>query len=353
MAKRGLTYKDAGVDVAANARWVDRIKHAMRETYGPRVISRHNAFAGMFRLDYHEQLFRRNYREPVLVACADGVGSKLSLAIEMGDLSTVGIDLVAMNVNDMITCGAEPLFFLDYLAVHKIDPAQQLALMEGISAGCREADCALLGGETAELPDVYKPGDIDLGGFSVGVVELNRALNPERVTPGDVLVGLPSSGIHSNGYTLVRRVIEKNKLKLDREYPGLGESLGAAVLRPTRIYVRTVLKLLGAYRRKKVVSAMAHITGGGLAENLARVIPDDCDAVIERKRWSPPPVFKLIQKHGVSRGEMFKVFNMGIGYVFVVRPTFVNGVIDKLKRAGEEPVVLGKVKRGKGKVTLR
>ncbi|MCB9851342.1 MAG: phosphoribosylformylglycinamidine cyclo-ligase [Phycisphaerales bacterium] len=353
MAKRALTYKDAGVDVTANARWVERIRHAMHETYGPRVISRHNAFAGMFRLDYDEQLFRRNYRQPVLVACADGVGSKLTLAIEMGDLSTVGIDLVAMNVNDMITCGAEPLFFLDYLAVHKIEPEQQLALMESIAAGCRESGCALLGGETAELPDVYKPGDIDLGGFAVGVVELTRALDPERVEPGDVLIGLPSSGIHSNGYTLVRRIITQNRLKLDREYDNLGETLGAAALRPTRIYVRTVGRLLKSYRRKKVISAMAHITGGGLAENLARVIPGDCDAVIERKRWTPPPIFPFLQKHGIARQEMFRVFNMGIGYIFVVRPTFANGVTQRLKRLGETPITLGKVKRGKGKVTLR
>jgi len=353
MARRNLTYKSSGVDVEANAVWVERIKHAMRETYGPRVISRHNAFAGMFRLDFDEQIFRRNYRQPVLVACADGVGSKVLLAAEVGDLSTIGIDLVAMNVNDMITCGAEPLFFLDYLAVPKIEPDKLVVLMEGISQGCRMAGCALLGGETAELPDIYAHGHFDLGAFAVGVVELPRAIAPERVEPGDVLIGLASSGIHSNGYSLVRRVIRENRLKLGATYPELGETLAEAVMRPTRIYVDSVLQLLRAYRRKKVVSAMAHITGGGLAENVARVLPPDCDAVIDRKRWTPQPIFEFIQKHGVTRREMFRVFNMGIGYVLIVRPDFVEGASRRLKRSGETPIVIGKVIRGRSQVQLR
>jgi len=353
MARRKLTYKQAGVDVRANAVWVERIKHAMRETYGPRVISRHNAFAGMFRLDFDEQIFRRNYRQPVLVACADGVGSKVLLAAELGDLSTVGIDLVAMNVNDMITCGAEPLFFLDYLAVPRIEPDKLVMLMEGISQGCRMAGCALLGGETAELPDIYADGHFDLGAFAVGVVELPRAIAPERVEPGDVLIGLPSSGLHSNGYSLVRRVIRDNRLKLNARYPELGETLAEAVMRPTRIYVESVLKLLRAYRRKKVVSAMAHITGGGLAENVARVLPADCDAVIERRRWTPQPIFAFVQKFGVTRREMFRVFNMGIGYVLIVRRAYAAGAAAKLRRLGEAPVMIGKVVRGRGKALLR
>jgi phosphoribosylformylglycinamidine cyclo-ligase len=353
MAKRGLTYKDSGVDVAANARWVERISHTMRDTYGPRVIARHNAFAGLFRLDFNEQLFRRNYRNPVLVACTDGVGSKVSLAVSAGDLSTLGIDLVAMSVNDLITCGAEPLFFLDYLAVPKINPPDQLALLEGIAAGCKEAGCALLGGETAELPDVYNPDQLDLAGFAVGVVELHKALDPERVEPGDRIIGLPSSGIHSNGYSLVRKLIARDRLRLERTYPGLDEPLGPAVLRPTRIYASAVLELLRAYRRKRVVSAMAHITGGGLRENIARVLPTNCDATIDRKAWTPPPIFRFLQARGVRRPEMFRTFNMGIGYTLMVRPAFANSVCRRLRRAGETPVIIGKVKRGKGKVHLR
>ncbi len=352
MAQRGLTYKDAGVDVEANARWVDRIQRAMRSTYGPRVISRHNAFAGLFRLDYDEALFRRNYRNPVLVACADGVGSKVMLAVELGDLSTVGIDLVAMNVNDMITCGAEPLFFLDYLAVHGIEPDAMAVLMEGIAAGCRESDCALLGGETAEMPDLYGPGELDLGGFAVGVVELGRQVDPQRVQPGDRIIGLPSSGIHSNGYSLVRKVIQRNRLRLDAAYDELGETLGAAVLRPTRIYVQSILRLLAGYRRKRVVTGMAHITGGGLAENLARALPAGCGATLNLKAWAPPPIFPFIESRGVRRSEMFRVFNMGIGYAIIVRPDFVEGVCRRLRKSGEHPVVIGRVKRGKG-VTLR
>ncbi len=348
-----LTYKDSGVDIEANAQWVRRIGSMMKSTFGPRVISRDNAFAGMFRLDFDEQLFRRNYRQPVLVGCADGVGSKVLLAAEMGDFSTVGIDLVAMNVNDLITCGAEPLFFLDYLAVHAIKPDEMVSIMEGIAEGCRQASCSLLGGETAELPAVYEPGMIELAGFSVGVVELPRAVEPDRVEVGDVIIGLSSSGIHSNGYSLVRKVIESKRLKLEREYDGLGETLGAAVLRPTRIYVNAVQSVLRGYKRKRVVSAMAHITGGGLEENIERVLPKNCSATIQTKTWTPPPIFAFLQKHGVSKKEMYKVFNMGIGYVLIVRKAFAEGVMRRLKRAGESPTIIGKITKGRGKVSLR
>lgn len=348
-----LTYKDSGVDIEANAQWVQRISSLMKSTYGPRVISRQNAFAGMFRLDFDEQLFRRNYRQPVLVGCADGVGSKVLLAAEMGDYSTVGIDLVAMNVNDLITCGAEPLFFLDYLAVNAIKPDEMVSIMEGIAAGCKAANCSLLGGETAELPAVYEPGMIELAGFSVGVVELPRAVEPERVEAGDVIIGLASSGIHSNGYSLVRKVIKSGKLKLSHEYEELGETLGAAVLRPTRIYVNTVQSLLRGYQRKRVVSAMAHITGGGLEENIERVLPQNCNATIQTKRWTPPPIFPFLQKNGVNKREMYRVFNMGIGYVLIVRKAFAQGVMRRLKRAGETPIAIGKVTKGRGRVILK
>jgi phosphoribosylformylglycinamidine cyclo-ligase len=307
----------------------------------------------MFRLDFDEHIFRRNYRRPVLVGCTDGVGTKVLLALEMGDLSTIGIDLVAMNVNDLITCGAEPLFFLDYLAVNKLEPDRLIELMEGIAAGCRQAGCALLGGETAEMPDLYARGHLDLAGFAVGVVELHKTVNPDRASPGDVLIGLPSSGIHSNGYTLVREVIKREKLDLGRYYKKLGETLGEALLRPTRIYALAVLRALRSYRVKRIVMGMAHITGGGLAENIVRAIPADTAAVIRTRSWSPPPVFDFLRRHGVRNREMYRVFNMGIGFVLIVRPAFVNGICRTLKRAGEAPVVIGRLKRGRGTVELR
>jgi phosphoribosylformylglycinamidine cyclo-ligase len=351
MAKRNLTYKDAGVDVDANTVWVERIAAAMRSTYGPRVCSRHNAFAGMFRLDVNKA-FKKNYRKPVLVACADGVGTKVMLAEAMGDLSTIGIDLVAMNVNDMITCGAEPLFFLDYLGVNKIEPDAMAVLMDGIAEGCRQAGCALLGGETAEMPDVYSRGRLDLAAFAVGVVELDRGIEPERISPGDVVIGLPSSGVHSNGYSLVRKLIRERRLKLDRHYDELGETLGAAVLRPTRIYVKTVLDLLASFRVRHVVRGMAHITGGGLAENVSRVMPKTCDAIIDSTTWTAPPIFDFIQERGVERKEMLRVFNMGIGYVLIVQSKYADSVCGRLKKAGEAPVVIGEVKRGRGRIIV-
>jgi phosphoribosylformylglycinamidine cyclo-ligase len=349
-----ISYKEAGVNVAANTRWVAAIRSAMKSTYGPRVCAgRHGGFAGLFRLDYDEQLFRRNYKKPVLVGCADGVGTKVLIALEMRRLSTIGIDLVAMNVNDLITTGAEPLFFLDYLAVNKLDPANLSDVIEGIAAGCRESGCALLGGETAEMPDLYRPGDLDLAGFSLGVVEHGRTIDGSRVELGDVLVGLPSSGVHSNGYTLVRKLIARRRRKLDKVYDELGETLGDALLRPTRIYVNAVQSVLGAYRKKRVITAMAHVTGGGLRENVARVLPRGCDAVIKTSAWQPPPIFDFLRRLGTTRAEMFKVFNMGVGFVLVVRPWFVSGVMRMLTRAGESPFRLGTVKRGGGRVVIQ
>lgn len=348
-----ITYKESGVDVEANMRWVGAIRTAMHSTFGPRVPKqRHGGFAGLFRLDYDEQLFRKNYRQPMLVGCTDGVGTKILLALKMKNLSTIGIDLVAMNVNDLITCGAEPLFFLDYLAVNRLEPTRLLEVVEGIAAGCREAGCALLGGETAEMPDLYRRGDLDLAGFAVGVVERRRTIDGTRVEPGDRIIGLPSSGMHSNGYSLVRRLLTESGARLHSKHDTLGESLGDALLRPTRIYVRAVRAVLRAYRVKRVVSAMAHITGGGLQENLARALPSHCDAVIQKSAWTPPPIFELLRKLGTSRSEMLKVFNMGIGFVLIVKPHFVNGVLRALCSAGEEPIALGKVKRGRGKVRL-
>jgi phosphoribosylformylglycinamidine cyclo-ligase len=354
MAKRAgkLTYKNAGVDVSANDEMVARIGSALRRTYDPRVISRHGGFAGLMRLDYHERLLKRTYREPVLVAGSDGVGSKLLLGIKHNRISTLGIDLVAMSVNDILTVGAEPLFFLDYVACHKLQPPEIADIVTGVSNGCVEAGCALLGGETAEMPSMYSPSHFDLAGFCVGVVERERIIDGDDVEPGDVIVGLASNGIHSNGYSLVHAALER--LGRRKHLPvELGEPLEDALLHPTRIYVRPVLKLLRGYRRKKVVRAMAHITGGGIAGNLPRVLPEGCAAHIRRGAWTLPPVFRLIQALGVDETEMYDVFNMGIGFILVVRPAFANAVMSRLNELGETAWRIGTVRKGKRRVVWR
>jgi phosphoribosylformylglycinamidine cyclo-ligase len=353
--RKSLTYADSGVDIEAGDKAVDLITSMVKRTHGPRVLGGFGGFAGMFRLDYNEQLFKRNFKEPVLVACTDGVGTKVKLAAEMGVYNTVGIDCVAMNVNDMIVQGAEPLFFLDYLGVNKIIPQQTAQMVEGVAKGCELAGCALLGGETAEMPDVYAPGDFDIAGFAVGVVELERAIDPERVEKGDVIIGLGSSGVHSNGYALVRRLIKQAKLKLDKTYAALDDTrtLGQVLLEPTRIYARTITKLLRKYTVKKIVSGMAHITGSGLPGNVPRALGDDLDAKIEIKSWSPPPVFEFLAKHGnVEHAEMWNVFNMGVGYVLIVRPAFADSIVKHLRRGGEEAWIMGEVTRGTGVVHL-
>ncbi len=353
----GMTYAAAGVDIDAGDEVVQRIKPLLKRTYGPRVLGKHGAFAGMFRLDYNEKLFKKNYRDPVLVACTDGVGTKIKLAAQLGIYDTVGIDCVAMNVNDLIVQGAEPLFFLDYLGLHKVIPEQTAKMIEGVAKGCEISGCALLGGECSEMPDVYEKGDFDIAGFAVGVVELARAIDPMRVEEGDVIIGLASDGIHSNGYSLVRKIVEKKKLKLDRVYDELSESgktLGEVLLTPTRIYVKPIIKLLQRYRVKRVVSGMAHITGGGLPGNVNRALPDKLDACINTTTWDVPPVFQFLQNHGkVERDEMYRVFNMGIGYVLIVRPSFADSIVRQLNRAGERASIIGEIIKGDGKVQLR
>ncbi|MEM6551796.1 MAG: phosphoribosylformylglycinamidine cyclo-ligase [Planctomycetota bacterium] len=352
----GLTYAGSGVDIEAGDAVVGRIKGHMRRTYGPRVLGRHGAFAGMLRLDYNEALFSHNYREPVLVACTDGVGTKVLLAVETGMIDGIGRDCVAMNVNDLIVQGAEPVLFLDYVGVHKVEPAVIERIVKGVAAGCELAGCALLGGETAEMADVYDDGEFDLAGFSVGVVELSRAVENDRAEPGDVVIGLGSSGVHSNGYSLVRAVIKKARLKLDRVYPELdGEkTLGEVLLEPTRIYARPIVSLLRGYKRKRPIAGMAHITGGGLPGNVNRALPGDVDAVIETKAWAVPAVFGFLQKKGkIADDEMWKVFNMGIGYTLIVRPHFAEAVMAKLRRKGETVYRIGKIVKGRGQVRLK
>jgi len=347
MAKGAITYREAGVDIEAGDRFVQAIRRAVQSTFTPRVVGLYGAFAGLFRLDYDERLFQKNYRKPVLVACCDGVGTKVLIAIEAGNLRTVGIDLVAMNVNDLLTLGAEPLFFLDYLAVHKLQPAQHAALVEGIAAGCRQAGCALIGGETAEMPDMYAPGHFDLAGFAVGVVEHHKIITGRLVRPGDDVIGLASSGLHSNGYTLARKVIfERKKLKPDDHLDELGCSVAEELLRPTKIYAEPVLRVLAHYRRKRVVRAMAHITGGGLPGNVPRVLPENCRVRLKIGSWPIPPIFKLLERWGVPEEEMWRVFNMGIGYVLIVRPTFTASILRQFAKMGQQAYLIGKVKRG-------
>lgn len=354
--KKTLSYEQAGVSIDANDEMVGRISRSLKSTHGPRVIGLENGFAGLFRLDYDEKLFKKNYRHPVLVACTDGVGTKILIAQQAGRFGTLGIDLVAMSVNDMIVQGAEPLFFLDYLAINKLEPAKIAEMVESIAAGCRMADCALIGGETAEMPDIYGRDEYDLAGFAVGVVERDRIITGKDVRPGDVVLGLASSGIHSNGYSLVRHIcFKKEKLAIDATFKELGDTtLGEVLLEPTRIYVRSVIRLLGGYKRKKVVHAMAHITGGGLVGNIPRVLPSDCDAVLKPSSWKTPPIFEFLQRRGpVEKAEMYRVFNMGIGFVLVVAEDFADAIQDKLTRYGETVYRIGSVVPGTGKVILK
>ncbi|MEO1237158.1 MAG: phosphoribosylformylglycinamidine cyclo-ligase [Planctomycetota bacterium] len=357
----GLTYADAGVSIEAGDAMVGLIQQHLRSTHGPRVLGKHGAFAGMFRLDFNEKLFKRNYKDPVLVACTDGVGTKVLLAVQLGKHDTIGQDCVAMNVNDMIVQGAEPLFFLDYIGTHAVEPGRMEQIVKGVADGCRLADCALIGGETAEMPDVYAEGDYDLAGFAVGVVELKKIVEgDERVEPGDVVLGLASSGIHSNGYTLVRAILERAKLKPDRVYPEFdddplhaGRTLGEVLLEPMRVYVRSIVHLLRQYKVKRPISGMAHITGGGLPGNLNRALPDNLDAKLSRSSWEVPPLFGFLQKHGrVADDEMMRVFNMGIGYTLIVRPHFADAVAERLRRSGETVVRLGRIVPGRGRVTF-
>jgi phosphoribosylformylglycinamidine cyclo-ligase len=352
MVDKSITYKRSGVDVSANTRWVHRIQSAMKSTHSPRVLSVPGAFTGLFRL-FDSANRPDKYADPVLVGCADGVGTKVLLGIRTNRLRGLGIDLVAMNVNDLITCGATPLFFLDYLAVHRLVPDQLADIMDGIADGCRQAGCALLGGETAEMPDLYRSGDLDLAGFSVGIVDRKRILDGKHVKPGDVIVGLPSSGIHSNGYSLVRKLITSRRLRLDKRYDELDGTLADALLAPTRIYVNPVLALLEEFARRRVVTALAHITGGGLRENVARALPTGCYATIDTAAWSPPPIFPFMQSRGVARREMFNVFNMGIGFVIIVRPRHARRVVEFLTANAEQPIIIGQVAAGKRRVVLK
>jgi len=351
-----ITYAGSGVNIDASDRMEDLIYPHVSSTFGPRVMELKGGFAGLFRLDYDEKLLKRNYKNPVLVACTDGVGSKIQLTTVMHRYDTVGIDLVAMSVNDMLVLGAEPLFFLDYIAVNKLDPAIVAEIVKGVAKGCRIADCALIGGETAEMPDTYKTDDFDMAGFAVGIVERRKIISGfKRVCKGDVILGLASSGLHSNGYALARNICFKvNNLEPTDNVPELDNRLlGDVLLEPTRIYVRPIIKLLSQYKVKKVIHGMAHITGAGLPGNISRILPKNCDAVLKKSSWEQPAIFKFLAEKGpVEEEEMFRVFNMGIGYVLVVAPSFTRSIMSHLRKMGEKPYFIGKIKRGDGSVKI-
>jgi len=351
-----VSYEESGVSIDAGDAMVERIYPFVAGTFGPRVMALKGGFAGMFRLDYDERLFKKNYKNPVLVACTDGVGSKVQLAAKAKKYDTVGIDLVAMNVNDMLVQGAEPLFFLDYLAVHKLEPDTVAQLVKGIAAGCRQADCALIGGETAEMPDTYRKDDFDMAGFAVGIVERKKIITGRMVRAGDIILGLASSGLHSNGFALARNIcFKKHNLKMTDTPAGLdGQSVGEVLLEPTRIYVRSIVKLLSQYKVKRTVHAMAHITGGGLVGNIPRVLPRSCDAVIKKNTWEVPKIFGFLQEKGpVEEAEMFRVFNMGIGFVLIAAEDFADSITRKLSRYGETVYKIGRITTGTGKVVLK
>ena len=346
MAK--ATYKDAGVDLDVYRQAMARLPSLLHRTHSPRVLPLDGGFAGLFQLDFSSPLFRRKYVDPVLVSCTDGVGTKLKVAIDAGRHDTVGIDLVAMSVNDAICCGAEPLFFLDYVAMSHDDPVRLEQLVSGVTAGCIESDCALLGGETAILPDLYQRGDYDLAGFCVGVVERRRVIDGRSIAPGDLILGVASSGLHSNGYSLVRKIVfEIAGLKVGDHVEELGRTVGEALLTPTRIYVRPVRRILGHYAVKNVIHGIAHITGGGLHENLERILPEGCHAVIRRESWPVPPVFAWLQRLGeVDQAEMDQVFNMGIGLALVVSPFYFDSVRGQLAEFGLENWPIGQIEAG-------
>ena len=332
-----MTYKQSGVDIEAADAAVRRIGPLARSTFRPEVLGEIGAFAGFVKVP-------AGYRDPVLVASTDGVGSKLRVAFLADRHDTVGIDLVAMGVNDVLVHGAEPLFFLDYLALGKVVPEKVEAIVKGIVEGCRQAGCSLVGGETAELPDFYPPGEYDLAGFAVGVAERTRLIDGSQVKPGDRLLGMASSGLHSNGYTLARKVIfERMGLKVGDLLPGLQRSVADELLTPTRIYVKPILDLLKAVP----VHAMAHITGGGLTENLPRVLPRGCRAVVRRGSWPVPPVFGFLQKAGrIADAEMLRVFNMGVGFVCVVPSEHANQARTRLEAARVPTWMIGAIRRG-------
>jgi len=350
-----LNYKAAGLDLELYEQTIDAMAPLVKRTHTPRVMDGFGGFASLFSLDFNNRLFARNYKHPVLVTCNDGVGTKLKVATMMNKHDTVGIDLVAMSVNDCLCTGAEPAIFLDYLAMPKDDPKLATAIIKGISDGCIQAGCALTGGETAILPDFYAPGDYDVAGFCVGIAEREHIINGKGTRVGDVVLGLASTGLHSNGYSLARKIVfEKAGLKVTDHVPELGQTVGEALLEPTRIYCKPVLDVLRNYPvKRRVVRGLAHITGEGLEGNVPRSLPANRRVIIKKNSWTMPPIFSWLQKLGnVDEKEMFKVFNMGIGFVMVVSKYFAHSIARQLCDEGIQTWAIGEVIEGEPGVDL-
>lgn len=330
-----MKYKDAGVDVDAANNFVDAITPLTKTTFRTGVLGDIGSFGAPFAIGLG------THKDPVLVSSTDGVGTKLKVAFLMNKHDTVGIDLVAMNVNDIVVQGAEPLFFLDYISISKLDVPLCVDIVKGIAEGCRIAGCALIGGETAQMPSFYKKGEYDLAGFTVGIVDREKLIDGTSINVGNKIIGLASSGLHSNGYSLARKIfIDTLKWKTSEYIDSLGCTLGEELLRPTRIYVRTILNVVKGFS----VRGMAHITGGGIIENLPRILPKTCQAVIRKGSWRTLPVFSLISEKGhVPEEEMFHTFNMGIGLILIVPAQETEGIIDRLKGLGEEAYVIGDI----------
>lgn len=335
--KEKASYKDAGVDIDNANIFVERLRPLVKSTLRKEVMSSIGGYGGLFHLDIGRT------KDPVLVASTDGVGTKLKIAQLLNKHDTIGIDLVAMSVNDIIVQGAEPLFFLDYLATGKIDVETSIQILEGIVKGCQEAGCALIGGETAEMPGLYGPGEYDLAGFCVGIVEADRLVDGSEIGVGDKIIGLASQGLHSNGYSLARKVLLENAgLKPEDRLDELGHTLGEELIRPTRIYVKSLLNILKNF----TVKGMAHITGGGFLDNLPRIVPSACSAGIAKGSWPIPPIFSIIQERGnVDEQEMFRVFNMGIGMIMVVSEKQEADILERLHGLGEQAYPLGCIEK--------
>lgn len=338
-------YKQAGVNIAAGNEAVERMKRHVKRTVRPEVLGGLGGFGGLFALD------REKYQEPVLVSGTDGVGTKLKVAFAADQHDTIGIDCVAMCVNDIVVQGAEPLFFLDYLAIGHLDPVKAEQIVSGVAEGCVQAGCALIGGETAEMPGMYQEGEYDIAGFAVGIVERSKMIDGSSIQEGDAIIGLASSGVHSNGFSLVRKLLlDSGKYSVGDKLPQLGGlTLGEALLAPTRIYVKPVLALLEAVP----VRGMAHITGGGFIENIPRMLPEHVNARIRLGSWPIPPIFQLLRQEGaLTQDDCYRTFNMGIGYVIVVPADAKEAAMRTLESAGETPYDIGVITAGEGAVTF-
>ncbi|MDI9514747.1 MAG: phosphoribosylformylglycinamidine cyclo-ligase [Clostridiaceae bacterium] len=337
------TYKEAGVDVTAGYRAVELMKSHIKKTMRPEVVDDIGGFAGLFSLE------KMNVQKPVLVSGTDGVGTKLKIAFMMDRHDTIGMDCVAMCANDVVCCGAQPLFFLDYIATGKLIPEKVEQIVKGVTDGCIQAGCALIGGETAEMPGFYREDEYDLAGFVVGMVDRDRIITGKTIREGDVLIGLASSGVHSNGFSLVRKVIVPHEHKLNQYDDRLGKSLGEEILTPTRIYVRTILSLIEEYE----IKGIAHITGGGFIENIPRMVPADLGAVIRKGSWNVLPIFHLLQKMGdIPEEDMYNTFNMGIGMILAVSPEAADDVVRSATRLGEKAAVIGEIVKGGERITI-